>query len=323
MKRFCSLLLGMLLAISLTGCGGGGDGDGPAGITYTGLTTQATIDENNAEDIATGAYQGGATVEEFGDIMGVVQDGEDGYIGRPRCLVLSEALEKAFRRVDVTSVSGVVAYGAIVTVSETEDGSCGGSMSWTLSLDDVAGDFTGSFDFNNYCEDDTTLSGSMSASGKIDLVTKEFVKISMTFTALTAEAEGDSFTANGDISFEFSESSITVTMNMYLRDNSTRKVYWVEDYFMSITEGTDYVEVEVSGRFYDPDDGYVVVSTPESLRIYDVDDGPRQGVLLVEGANNTKAKLTAVDSTTCRVEADTDGDDIYEWKSEDLYWSNL
>jgi len=83
-----------------------------------------------------------------------------------------------------------------------------------------------------------------------------------------------------------------------------------------------------SGRYYDPDEGYVVVSTEEAFVIYDGDDWPLQGVLVITGdtgseGGRTKARLTVLTSTTFRVEADTDVDGSYDWDSGVLDWSDF
>jgi hypothetical protein len=96
-----------------------------------------------------------------------------------------------------------------------------------------------------------------------------------------------------------------------------------------MSEGTGYVEVEIiSGRYYDPDYGYVEVYTEGPLRIDDGDDWPSDGVLVVTGdtgiaGGSTMARLTALSSTTYQVEADTNGDGTYDWDSGVLYWADL
>ncbi len=321
----CVIIPGL---ITIPGCGGGGDGGGieaPPSISYTGLTTWAIIDENNAQVIATGSYLTGSAGSEIGDpIAGAVQNGEEEQIGRPRSLILAQALEKALRQVDVTSMSDSVAVGAIQSESGTESGTCGGSVSWTINYDDVTGDFTGSFNFDSYCEDGTTLSGGIDVSGTINLTTEEFVQISMSFALLTVTSGSDSFTADGDIAYDFSVSSITVTIDMLLQDNSTSEVFWIENFIMTMTVESDYVDVDiVSGRFYHPDYGYVVLSTGISLRFYYSDVWPSQGELICTGDGGTKARLSAISSTQYRVEADTNGDGTYDYVSEILLWSDL
>ena len=119
-----------------------------------------------------------------------------------------------------------------------------------------------------------------------------------------------------------------MTMTMLLKDNNTKKVYKVKDYIMTLTEEVDYVDVEISGTYYDPDYGYVTVATTTPLRIYWGDTYPSAGVLVVTGntgtaGGSTKARLTALSSTTYQVDADTNGDGIYDWNSGVLNWSDL
>jgi len=100
-------LLFLSIAVIFIACGGGGGGDGGGGgsIPYTGVTSQATIDETNAVDLALGAYFGG----DFGIIMalGVIQTEEDRQISRPRTLIVSQALNKCIDLVDFTSASSI------------------------------------------------------------------------------------------------------------------------------------------------------------------------------------------------------------------------
>jgi hypothetical protein len=55
------ILLVLCLSFAFMGCGGGsGSGNGQAaGLSYTGETAPAQIDENNAVDIAAGAFAAG------------------------------------------------------------------------------------------------------------------------------------------------------------------------------------------------------------------------------------------------------------------------
>ena len=70
-KNF-SLILSIVCIIGLTSCGGGGGGGGdlvpsqPTGLTYTGVTSPAVIDSNNAAELASGAFIGGETGSNLG-----------------------------------------------------------------------------------------------------------------------------------------------------------------------------------------------------------------------------------------------------------------
>ncbi len=81
----------------------------------------------------------------------------------------------------------------------------------------------------------------------------------------------------------------------------------------------------MSGTFYNPDYGFVRLNTePNSpLEIANADEHPRAGAIIIKGKNNSAVKLTAIDNTYCRVEADTDGDGIYDMIVDSIPWSDL
>ncbi len=321
-----SVVLILTLSIGaglMIGCGsdGGDDGGTSGGISYTGLTTQVIIDENNAEDIAIRAYQGGSAGSAISGVD-AIQAGEDNQDGRSRTLILSRALENALYRVDIASI-GDVAFSAMQPHTP-EQGNCGGSMSmsFTISVGDETA-FNGNFNFNKYCEYGTTLSGSVSFSGEINLSTGEIMQFSMSFDALTVDSCIDSFTADGDIHMNSDGSADTITMDMLMRDNSTGKVYWVENYKMILTDGKDYIDINVSGKFYDPDYGYVVLSTDKTMRIYDGDDWISRGTLICTGDIGTMARLIVRSSGEYHVDADTDGDGTYDNNTGPMNWSEM
>jgi hypothetical protein len=327
-KLFFTTLLPVLL--SMYGCGGGGgDGGGASsgttGTTYSGITTQATIDQTNATDIATGAYTGGKIGGSVGS-FGAVQETK---IDRPRYLQLTQAIEKAIRQIDVHAPPGVVESGAIVSESDSIPGDCGGTASYTIQVNDATGEFSGNINFNSYCSEGATLNGAATFSGTINIVTEELTQFTLTFDSLTATLGADSFTINGtfDLTSQ-SPTSFTATMEMRLRDNSTGKVYWVNNFNMPVSVGSDYIQFEVSGRFYDPDYGYVEISTPTPFRIDSGQDWPSQGVMIFTGktgiaAGSTKARLTVNSATTFVVDADTNGDGTYDWTSGNLNWETI
>jgi len=331
--RMVSISSIILVAMFLTGCGGGGGGDttvggdeeSTAGISYTGVTSPAVIDDGNAKALSTGAYQGGQIGAATG--LSAIQTATSEHIGRPRTLKVAQALEDSLRRVDLMSRSGGVFLGAIYTVSDTVDGDCGGSGSYTISVDDQTGEFSGNFAYSSYCNEGVIISGDASFSGQLDINTGDLLTFTFSFDNLTSTSGADSFTLDGTISFDVTGSTATLTMTMLLRDNNTGKVYWLKDCTMALTEGEDYERFEISGYYYDPDYGYIVISTPTSFVIYDGYEWPSEGVLVVTGdtgvaGDNTMARLTVLSSTTYQVEADTNGDGDYDWNSGVLYWSD-
>jgi hypothetical protein len=122
---------------------------------------------------------------------------------------------------------------------------------------------------------------------------------------------------------DFSASPNVITFNAYGQDPSSGKIFWIKDYSIFIDEYTGYIQIEMTGRFYHPDHGYVALSTTEPFVLHDGDEWPTSGTLIVEGANSAKAKISAIDNENCAIEADIDGDDSYEWVSETLIWDEI
>ncbi len=287
------------------------------GIEYSGITTQAPITDVNAEGLATGAYIGGALAGSMSP--GVVSWG--GGMKHPRYFNLAETLETAVVQVDVTAPTGVVAVGGIQEFAEeTIPGDCGGSATYSMNLNEVTGDFLGSMEFIAFCSGSVTISGSASFSGSVDLITSEFLEFSLSFSSLTTTSDSDSFTVSGDITFNYQTSPATATMDILMPDSTSGKVYWVNNYSLTIEDTGAFVDFTVSGRFYDPDYGWVDIGTTTNFQISVGQEYPYQGVLVLDGTGGTQARLTALSSTTYEVEADTDGDGNYDWGPVTSSW---
>jgi len=121
-------------------------------------------------------------------------------------------------------------------------------------------------------------------------------------------------------------------MDMRVQDG-TGRVCKVENYQLDITDGGGYEQIQVSGRFYDPDYGYVVLQTISPFIVYYNDEYPSSGQLVLTGATvpgsgPASIMLTAIDADNCQVEADIDGDGDYEGAPSDydsgvIPWTEL
>jgi hypothetical protein len=324
-------LVVLCMSSAYIGCGGGGGsgdgggGGGAAGIEYTGLTTPATIDENNAEQLALGAYIGG----DIGNVFGPAAASQTKEINRSRILTVSEAIEKSIHQIDVVAALDSASYTAYITDTGTIFGNCGGSVSYTITINEKTGEFTGRFNFSNYCEDGVTLSGSSDVSGEVDLEWGDIISLSLSFDSLTVTVAGDSFTAKGSIAYDGLQTPLVhVDIDLLMRDNSAEKVYWANNYYLRISKGPDYIDFYMIGRYYDPDYGYADFESTTEFRVYDGEDWPSIGVLIIEGekglaGDSTKAKLIAISAISYRVEADTDGNGTYDWDSGVLNWPGV
>ncbi|MEW6684431.1 MAG: hypothetical protein AB1451_16160 [Nitrospirota bacterium] len=325
MRRMCSRgsrisALVVLASLPLIiGCSDG-DGDG-GGITYTGLTTPVVIDGSNAQEIAAGAYTGGSVGGPL-SVVGVAQAGVGVSTRQSLPLALSRSVKRAAGELRAGSSPEQVAAGAVVTETDTIDGDCGGHLNTRVNMNDATGEFTGSLNFDAFCVDGVTTRGSASASGQFDFATDD-IEFLMTTSSLRVEFEGESFTMAGAVNAAYSGSSSTITMNTLMRDDGTGKVFRAENYEVTVTEGSSSVEETLSGRFYHPDFGYVDLSTPTPFVTNVSDTYPSSGVLIASGDGQTKARLTALSSTTLQIEADTDGNGDYDYDSGTLNWADL
>jgi hypothetical protein len=326
MKKLRYLFLWVIIAVSLAytigGCaggGGGGDGkDGDDGMNYSGLTDAAEINELNAEDISGGAFGAGL----IGDGMmalSLSQYQNNNYVNKYRAVKIPVILSDSLNFINFSASSTDGFEAALETVSEAIDGSCGGSMSYTVNADNKDGTFSGRFTFKDYCNDGTTINGKARFDGKMNIDTGEFVDAYFSFDNLS----GGDLNLDGDIEIDFSASPNVINFNAYGQDPSSGKIYWIKNYSITIDEYSGFIQIEMAGRFYHPDYGYVTLSTTEPFVLHDGDEWPASGTLIVKGANSAKAKITAIDNTKCAVEADIDGDDSYEWVPETLIWDEI
>ncbi len=322
-KRFYYLPL--LLTTTLVACGGGGGDDG--GLTYNGNSSQAHIDETNAKELTLNSYGESKTGSVLGAPLSPVltQASLADSAGSPKSK-LQDVL-------DVSAVAFSVAvntnelrpfYGnryemsAAAMDSGTMRGSCGGSVSYRMDANESTGKFTGSFNYSNYCDEGVRLNGSMSMSGSVD-ETQGF-HIELRFDALQAVGDGESSTMDGTMSMTMTDSRTELTMNLLARDDSSGEIYKIENLMMTEIEQAGYSESTIIGRFYDPVEGYVDITTPLPFKIYSMSYYPTEGKMRIEGADSTFATLTAnSDGYTCLVEADTNGDGTIDY-SETVSW---
>jgi len=289
----------LLAALFVTACGGGGGSGAPAAVSYTGVTTQATLTDTNAEKVALRAYSGGEMGTNL-NLAGVVTapsaDGSTTAIqSRPQ--MLANALAAAMHQVNVTAAPApapAMPAGTTMAPTTVPDGQ-GGSYSYTISYDQATGSFSGSFTFSGYHSGDAVMSGGVTFSGVIDLnnpnASNPFTKFTMSFIALTANSSAGSFVSSGSLTWDYSQTDPTASLTLVLRDNATNKTYMVENYKITEAAGS----TNISGKYYDYDHGYVTITTVTPLTVAS-GAHPLAGSLRFT-ASNGSALLTFVDAT--------------------------
>ena len=95
----------------------------------------------------------------------------------------------------------------------------------------------------------------------------------------------------------------------------------MKDYSINLSQFVGHLEIEIFGTFYHPDEGFVTITTTEPFVVFDEDDWPESGQLEIQGDRNTKALLSAINHMHYRIEADTDGDGVFDMDSGILDWT--
>jgi hypothetical protein len=322
-SKYIRLLLPALGILGLVACGGGGGGGGnvppPQTLIYTGVTSPAVIDSNNAVELASGAFIGGETGSNFGIISSVTAD-QSKIVREIRLYEVAQIFSEPLYIIDINSHRGDSL--AVQTEQDTIQGDCGGSASYTVQVDDVTGGFTGSMTFNGYCSEKATITGITGFSGQVDINSGDFLNFNLDINMVSLSKGNQSYTMDGDLSVDVSGATSTASLEMKMRDNSG-EVFWVNNYVLNISEAVDFVDIEASGKFYNPTYGYVVLSTITPLRTYNIYEWPSSGELQIVGGEDTKARLIAIDKNTCRIIADTNGDGNDDYDSGQVPWNDL
>ncbi len=325
----CAILTLGLFACNSSSSGGGG---GPVAGGEA-VTTEASIGEANVTDLAMGAFDASdmadTTVVMSGlssAMMKSVSGSTSGLSARDlRRVACSVALD--IQGLDFETLASPVGK----TVYErTIDGPESGNATVSVNVNDETGDFSGSFVFNSFCDGYDTISGSVNFSGNLTLATKAINSINMSFNSITLVCEDCSGRMWGTVSMVVEGNVTTTTYNVSAVEDGTGYSEMLKDFVVVLTKVSEsyssilYSET-VDGIYGDSTcGGYVDVSTEQAFMLYAWRNSytnsynfgyPYQGVLNMEGAGNTTARLTALSSSTYRIVADTNGDGTDDYDS--------
>lgn len=271
----------------LAGCGGGGGGGTSSSVTYTGVTTEAVVTDTNAEALTSAALDGydtaksGSMLVMGGDIA--AQDPAGG-LSLPGVARLLAGMK------DMALAAGPsMAAGS----SQTMSGTCGGSAtsSGINSGTESNVNITGSITFTNYCE--PTSEGNAVIHGTISFTLvgtmDNFVfTFSTSYLSIAVGGQSVAYSMNYTLTYNGLTATATMTANYRGTDNKT---YRIENYQVVLNEADQ--TVDISGKLYHPDYGYVTVSTPSPLLYGNCfgDYRPTSGALRVTGAGGHYAEF--------------------------------
>ena len=322
----------VLIAFVATACGGGGGGGGGGvGITpsipYSGLNTPAVITSENAVNLSIGAYLGMGSDEQPGGIGRLSAETQaDRASDQPQLntLLLPRIWERA-----VSSYFNFHPPGRSIQLAQIDErmyGTCDGYADMEGSVNENNGNFSVNVTYQDYSDDCVLyMSGRTNESGNIDPYSLNYTYITITYEALVF-TNGETFiTQSGTWFIDYRLYPYRETVNIATRDDATGKTYWMNDYVILITTGSDgsgdFEDLNITGRYYDPNHGYVDISNPVVTHFYLNDSWPSDGELKVSGAAGGKALLKWLSKVAYMVEVDSDGDGTYEWNSGAKHWS--
>jgi hypothetical protein len=316
MKRETGIVSVLAIMVFLSSCGGGGNSS--VSSPYTGLTSAAVITDNNADDIALAAFQGGDlganAVVPFAPArdIAVLQSAASPTTARPTALTLVQAVSKAAMiAVRPPAAAEGPSPRAPFTESDVIPDGLGGEARYTISGDNVTGVFTGTFEFVNFHGDGGgILVGNVSVSGT---VTQDSIRILFNFQSVRIVDGAEDITAIGTVDLVSGASGDAAILNIVFVDNVSRKSVWLSDYTVAVTDLGGSTDVRTFGRIYLHDYGYVDIWTEAPFLYPALATQPTSGVITLTGSSNCRARLTVVDTTTYKVELDADGNGPYEW----------
>jgi hypothetical protein len=306
--RFWKIGIGLIIsALALAACGGGGGGGGGGSdvpASYTGERSQATITDANAETIVIGAWMGGTLGRDIGNITPAqTAETASGVLGLARAL-------------KTPILQSIPAGTTAIRPTDTfppEPGPCGGEATVTINSESSTS-FSGQILFDGYCDEGTTLTGTVPFSGTLNPNIGEGVatELKLTFSDLRVTTATEDVTLNnGTAKFTLNiQNSVPVgetdNLDYVLTNLATSKTYYVDHYVANLTYGSGSSQATLQGRYYDYDYGYVNISTVTALTIPDTDTQPTGGTLLFTG-NNSQARLTFNSDGSTTIELSTGG----------------
>lgn len=315
-------LVTVTLIISMIGCGGGGGGDSSnddllnSPLHYTGPAEPATLNETNAAELAIGSYSAVSSSPIDADSVSTQRSMTIKNIDTPKRQLLLTALQNSIQQADFNGAMQLDAKRS-ASISNVVYGDCGGSLSIAINMNESTGIFSGNYNYDNYCDNGITTSGGGQLSGTIDLTKNQMQHLRMSFDIMSVNETDRSYDLSGTIDFEEdANGSLAARMDVLMLDNENDKTYWLLDYTTVLAPVDPHTDMTISGKYYDPDHGYVTVRTDAPLRIDNTYPWPTQGVMVITGRDGATVRMS-FSLKGCWLEADLDGDGEIDWTSDD------
>lgn len=287
-------VLAVLLAVALTACGGGGGG-GTAGLTYDGVSTQATITSDNAADLASLAYFGSELTAPLPLSLSGSLDAPASP--SPVLPALTHLIQDLPGKIDLGQLGNETSRAVMSIPSMKEQCEVSGSMTISGTYDMVTGAIDANISMSS-CNtgDGVIMNGAIkiNALGVSDLYNPTFTDFTVTFNRLAYEFvyDGDEIILDGTATswYDDVKSAQIMQMNMVLQQVSTSLMAELENYTIEIADLGASQAVTISGRVYESDSGYFDITTEQPILV-DAYGQPTEGIYKIVGSGGTWARV--------------------------------
>ncbi|WP_367066784.1 hypothetical protein [Oryzisolibacter sp. LB2S] len=317
-------------AVVLTACGGGGGGDS-ADINISPSAAPATLTTENYVAVAQKTLSSNAFLLDSASLVTGAQ------VSDPQLLM-------RFAREQMSHVPAWFAQTSAqaVGVVQTDTENCPGGGTLTLSLDDRngndeadAGDSV-TVTANNCTYEDAKLNGRLKLTVQSVQGNPESypfsMKAALEFSALSAQSAQATHTGDGSLDLTISIKSYnahsvalaTPSFTLTSTYGGSTTTETLRDYEASLDADASGYVTSVQGMLLSSalDSKSVTIATTTPFRRTHAQPNPASGSAVISGAAGAKVRVTAIDTTSVKIELDADGDGAYE-KATPMSWSEV
>lgn len=317
--------LSLTSAALLVACGGGGGGS-----AVPGQTNASVITPSNAQTVSKQALNGSSTLNGGATsstslVTGVSITGDT----TARTGLVNAALQQMYKALDVPPPSSL-ATGVTTTAPQTVACPSGGTMTVSVTYanaNTLSNGDSMTVTSNSCVENGAKLNGTLTftfsdVSAPISQTSAWSATMALKFTNFTVEENNEVAGTSGDMTLKFNQKAaqdVAYTISgSSLRATLVKSGATVLDQTLSsyaYTGSSNSSGVTQSANFTFADNlvaaySAYTVATITVFRQTSASSYPYTGALTVTAGNNSKATLTALDSTNVRIDVDSNGDGI-------------
>ena len=329
------LIVAVLAAIGLVGCGGGGG----SGAAVTAAAPTVTITAANQASVARAIVDGG---QAFGTSQPFAATGggaTEQSAAATRAALHTGALQSVVRRglaaAFAAQRSATIAAAKRPTATTGTTDLCAVSGSVTTAVLDADGSQSLSngdvltITFNQCNDSDAVMSGVMSFTlSNVTSAVADNVRFSGTlaFTQVTATSSNGSSNINGSVGVAVAITSTSFQLAITVGGSALTVASSAPGYLDTVVyeQGMQLTVSETDGLVSQSTvtldgsltatsiGGRILIATVQPLQELDTDAYPSSGQMVVTGAAGTHLRVTALNATQVQLELDANGDGAYE-----------